>query len=413
MGKLTLIRGARQLLTLRGPSCPRRGEHLRNLGLIEDGAVLIVDGLIREVGPSRRVENLALARSAEEIDASASVVMPGFVDSGAHLVSGPARVADSETRTANATYEMARSIRDLSGHTLESIALGVLEEAVRHGVTALETKSGLGLTDAGEIKVLRVHSALQKLPVTVVSTFLCSRPAPGYEDRAEEYLGWICSHLLPLVKRRKLAEFADIQCGEASFGPEQALRYLTAARQLGFGLKLHADPRASAETIRLAVAFEAASVDGIVDLEDREARVLARSESIATLSPGAAFHLGLDRYPPARMLIDNGAAVALATGYNPASSPSQSLPMMIALACRSMHMTPAEAITAATLNGAHAIRRASSIGSIEIGKSADLLLLSVPDYRAIPYHFGVNPVELVIKGGEVLVKRSEVKWPER
>jgi imidazolonepropionase len=150
-----------------------------------------------------------------------------------------------------------------------------------------------------------------------------------------------------------------------------------------------------------------------VDLEDREARVLARSESIATLSPGAAFHLGLDRYPPARMLIDNGAAVALATGYNPASSPSQSLPMMIALACRSMHMTPAEAITAATLNGAHAIRRASSIGSIEIGKSADLLILSVPDYREIPYHFGVNPVELVIKGGEVLVKRSEVKWPER
>jgi imidazolonepropionase len=424
MGKVTLIRGARQLLTLRGPSGPRRGAGLGNLGLIEDGAVLIVDGLIREVGPSRRVENLALAREAEEIDASACVVMPGFVDSGTHLASGPARVSDYEMQLAGATSDevagagggvlgIARSIRDLSVHALESIALRALEEAVRHGATALEAKSGLGLTDAGEIKILKAHSALRERPVTVVSTFQCARPAPGYEQRSDEYLEWIRSHLLPLVKRRKLAEFADIHCGEGGFTAEQTLRYLSTARELGFGLKLHAEARANRKAIRMAVELEATSVDAIADLDAEDARVLARSPTIATLSPGAAFHLRRERYPPARMLIDSGAAVALGTNYNPATSPSQSMPMMIALACRSMHMSPAEAVTASTLNAAYAIRRASSVGSLEAWKSADLLLLGVPDYREIPYHFGVNLVELVIKSGQVLVKRSEVQWPGR
>ncbi len=413
MRKITLIRGARQLLTLRGPSGPRRGTDLRNLGLIEDGALLIVDGIIREVGPSRRVENLALARDAEEIDASAAVVMPGFVDCGTYLASGPARVPDQEMPLAGAIYEIARSIRDLTGHTLEAMALRALEDAVRHGTTALEAKSGSGLTDAGEIKILKVHSALRERPLSVVSTFQCSRPAPGYEQHSGEYLEWICSHFLPLVKRRKLAEFAEIQCGEDSFTTEQAIQYLSAARQLGFGLKLNAGSGANQSAIRTAVELGAISVDNVVDLEEQEALLLSRSETIATVSPGAAFHLGLEQYPPARMLIDSGAAVALSTNYHPAISPSQSMPMMIALACRNMHMTPAEAVTAVTLNAAHAIGRAASIGSLEIGKTADVLLLNVPDYREIPYHFGVNLVELVIQGGSVLVKRSEVQWPGR
>jgi len=175
MRKVTLIRGARQLLTLRGPSGPRRGTELGNLGIIQDGAVLIVDGLVREVGPSRRLENLAAAREADEIDASACVVMPGFVDTGAHLVSGPARVIDYQTRlggpaseqvayAGGETLAIARSIQDLSVRLLESIALGVLEEAVRHGTTAMETKSGLGLTDAGEIKILKAHSLFRNGP---------------------------------------------------------------------------------------------------------------------------------------------------------------------------------------------------------------------------------------------------------
>jgi imidazolonepropionase len=296
---------------------------------------------------------------------------------------------------------------------LESIALGVLEEAIRHGTTAMEAKSGLGLTDAGEIKILKAHAALQERPVTIVSTFQCDRPPPGYERETDEYMQWISSHLLPLVKRRKLAEFAGIRCGEGRFTTRQAFLYLSAAQQLGLGLKLSADAGASRDTIRMAVEMEATSVDDMIDIQESEARLLARSHVIATLSPGAAFHLGWERYPPARMLIDNGAALALGTSYHPAASPSQSMLMMIALACRSMHMSAAEAVTAATVNAAHAIGRASSIGSLEIGKSADVLLLSVPDYREIPYHFGVNLVELAMQSGVVLVERSEVKWPAR
>lgn len=408
-----MIRGARQLLTLRGPDGPRRGIDLRNLGIIQDGAVLIADGLIREVGPSRRLENLALARGAEEIDASGRVVMPGFVDSHAHLAGGPARVSDYQMRMGGATEEQiahsgggalaaARAIQELSPRTLEMMALRALEEAVRHGTTAIEAKSGLGLTEAGEVKILRVYAGLRELPLTVAPTFLSTRVPPEFGER-----------LLPMLRRRKLAEFAETRCEEGAFTPAQAGRYLSLARDLGLGLKVSAQQRLHPEAIAMALEMGAISVSGLVDASERDAMLLGRSQTIATLLPGAAFHLGTERFAPARRLIDNGAAVALASGYHPYDCPSQNMQMTIALACRSLQMTAAEAIAASTINAAHAVRRAASIGSIESGKSADLLILSVPDYRELPYHFGVNLVDLVTSRGTVLVERSGVKWPIR
>jgi imidazolonepropionase len=421
MRKVTLIRGARQLLTLRGPKGPRRGADLRNLGIIQDGAVLIADGLIREVGPSRRIENLALARGAEEIDASGRVVMPGFVDSHAHLATGGSRVSDYEMRIGGATGEQiaragggpvanACAIQELSPRALETLALRALEAAVRHGTTTIEAKSGLGLTDAGEAKILRVHRALGEQGILLISTLFAAQ-APGGEATGDAYVERACSHLLPAVRRRKLAEFVEIRCGPGSFTPLQACRYLTTARQLGFGLRWNMGCGANAGVIASAAGMGAVSIGHIAQAAEGDAKLLARSATIATLMPGAMFHRGTERGTAARMLIDHGAAVALATGYHPCDCPSQNMQMTIALACRLLQMTTAEAIAASTINAAHALRRAASIGSIESGKSADLLMLSVPDYRELPYHFGVNLVDFVMSRGAALVERSVVKWP--
>jgi imidazolonepropionase len=422
MPNVVLVRGARQLLTLRGLAGSRRGAELRNLGLIQDGAVLIVDGIIREVGPSRRIENLAPARRADEIDASGCVVMPGFVDCCTHLASGPARLTDYEFRLGGAQPSeliqngsgatgLARSIQELSFRALESQAMRSLEDAVRHGSTTIELRSGFGLTEVGEMKILRVHAALRKLPVSIISTLLCAQTAPGFRNRADQFIDWLTGHLLPLIKRRKFADCAAIRLEPNGFAPSQAGRFLSAASSLGIPARVHAGRDSSSTAIALAVDSGAASVDDIADPSDRDIARLAQSSVIATLLPGEPFYLGTSRYPAARRLIDQGAAVAIASGYHPEVSPSQNMQMMLALACSSMNMTPAEAISAATINAAHALRRESKIGSLECGKRADLLVLGASDYRELPYHFGVNLVDLVMANGEILTRRSEVRWP--
>jgi imidazolonepropionase len=392
--------------------------------LIQDGAVLIVDGRIEEVGLSRRIENLKLARQAREIDASGRVVMPGFVDSDTHLVGGPARMLDYEMRLAGASPDevaragggllaLARAIQELSPRTLAILATRSLEEALRHGTTTIAAKSGFGLTEPNEMKILRVHAALGRYPVSPVSTLLASGIALDFQSRPDAYVDWLCSHVLPAVKRRKLAEFADIRCETGAFTAAHACRYFNAARQLGFGLKMDTGTHPSPGAIETALQAGVASIGGLIGITEQEIALLAVSATIATLLPGPVFHRGSGCYAPARQLIDSGAAVSLASNYNLETSPSQNMQMMIALACRMMNMTPAEAISAATINAAHTLRRASSTGSLEIGKSADLLILGVPDYREIPYHFGINVVDLVMKSGTVLVERSEVKWPVR
>lgn len=421
MAKPILIRGARQLLTLHGPSGPRRGSDLRNIGVIPDGAVLIVDGVIQAVGPTRRIENLAEARNAEEINAAGRVVMPGFVDSHTHLVGGPRHVLDPETLAASSYDRITvgaggfpavfKAIQDLSSRTLEAQAIRVLKECLRQGTTTVESKSGYGLNETGELKILRVHSALKDSLMGLVSTFMGARFIPSdYRDRPDEYMDWLCSYMLPLVHRRGLAEFVDIACEEGAFNIGQARRFLILAKQLGFALKMHAGQAWNIGAVRLAVEMGVTSVDHLLYLNQEDIDLLAGSGTVATLLPGSVFHLGFQRYAAARTLIDSGVAVALASNYNPETSPSQTMQVVIALACQRMEMTAAEAISAATINGAHALRRGNSIGSLEYGKAADIIMLSVPDYREIPYHFGVNLVEMTMKGGRVVYRAPDIEW---
>jgi imidazolonepropionase len=419
-----LVRGARQLVTLRGSAGPRRGGALCELGIIQDGAVLIQNGVITTLGPSRRVENLGAARRALEIDASGRVVAPGFVDSHTHLVCGPPRLADYEMRLAGAGYlEIAkagggilssvRAVRDTPIRRLVLQARRMLGGFIRHGTTTLEAKSGYGLDETGERKALRAVRALSGKPLDLVGTYLGAHVVPPeYRNRPDEYIEWMCSYLMPKIRRRNLATFVDVYCDQGAYSVEQARRYLEAAQALGFQLKVHAEQLSRRGGAMLAVEFGAASVDHLDHVNDDDIRALAASATIGTLLPGAVFHLGLNRYAPARKMIDAGVAVALATDFNPGTSPTYSMQMILSLACSQMRMTPAEALSAATINGAYAIRRADRAGSIETGKDGDLVIFNVPDYREIPYHFGVNLVSMTIKRGEVLYREGDVEWRE-
>ncbi|HBY58386.1 MAG TPA: imidazolonepropionase [Solibacterales bacterium] len=421
--KRILVRGARQLLTLHGPSGPRRGHALNDPGLIQNGALLIENGVIVAVGPSRRIENLAEARHAETIDADGRVVLPGFVDSHTHLVCGPPRLLDYEMRLQGKTYQeiakkgggilsSVRAVRSLPKRTLETAARKTIDGMVRHGTTTVEAKSGYGLDEAGETKTLKTLEELNGVPLDVAATYLGAHVVPPeFQGRPDHYIEWMCRAMIPAVARRGLAQFADVYCEPTAFSVEQARAYLRSAREHGLGLKLHAEQFARSGGVQLGVELDAVSVDHLEQAERADAEVLARSTTIATLLPGSVFHLGLQRYAPARLFIDSGAAVALASDYNPGTSPSYSMPMMLSLACTQMRMTPAEAIAAATINGAWALRMADRVGSLEFGKQADLIMADVADYREIPYQFGVNAIHLTMKKGAILYRRNKTTCP--
>ncbi len=401
MSRWVLVRQARQLLTLAGPPGARRGAALRDLGIIEGGAVLIRDGVIVETGPSRRVEKLA-PRSAREIDARGRVVAPGFVDSHTHLVFARPRLADYEMRIAGASYaEIAaagggilssvRAVRETPAPRLKQAAQAFLTKMAACGTTTVEAKSGYGLDEAAELKTLRVLKSLD-----VVPTYLGAHVCPS-EFTADEYVDRVCRAVMK--KARSLARFADIYVERGAFTVEQARRYLEAARALGFALKVHAEQFSATGATRLAVELGAVSADHLEQAGEEEIRLLAASDTLATLLPGSVFHLGSCRYAPARALIDAGAAVALATDFNPGTSPTYNMQMVLSLACTHMRMTPAEAISAATINGAHALRMADRVGSIEPGKQANLVVFDVSDYREIPYYFGANHAVMTLQGG--------------
>lgn len=418
MPRKLLVRGARQLLTLHGPREPRRGPASRELGIISDGALLVRDGVIEEVGPSRRVENLALARGAEEIDASGRVVMPGFVDSHTHFAYGAPWLDDYEARIAGVNpleamtgwREGAQALRAASARSLETRFRMALHTMARHGTTTVETKTGFACDNRVDLKLLRVLARLDGKPLTVASTCFAvapllasgrGRPAAADPDRT-------ATGLLAIAARRKMACFADVFIDSNPAARENAARYLRAAARLGFLLKVHTDQFSRTGGVPLAVSMGAVSADHLEYASPDDIAALAASSVIATLLPGSGFHLGCVPYAPARALADAGAAIALATNYNPNTSPTCNMQMVLSLACAHLRLTPAEAITAATFNGAWALRRSETCGSLELGKSADFIVLNVSDYREIPYWFGVNAVHMTVKRGAVVYREGAV-----
>jgi imidazolonepropionase len=421
MSGTLLITGCKQLLTLRGP-VPRRGRALRELGIIPDGALLVRDGRIVAVGTRKAIERRKDARRAKKLDLGGRVVLPGFVDSHTHLVFAGNRAEEYEKRIAGATYEQiaragggilstVRKLRTAEAGALFARAHDWLLSFAAHGTTTVEAKSGYGLDAASELKMLRVMSALRRhARLDIVPTFMGAHVVPPeFKKRPDAYVDLLVRKLIPYVAREGLAEFCDVFCDRGAFTVAQARRILTAARVCGLGPRIHAEQIAHTGAARLAVELHAASADHLEKVNAADIRALAASDVTCTLLPGCCFHLGLEHYAPARKLMDAGAIVALATDFNPGTSPTLNMQMVLSLACTQMRMSPAEAIAAATINAAHSLRRGDRIGSLEVGKFADIAVFEVEDYREIPYYFGVNHCTLTLKRGTALHGASKMQ----
>jgi imidazolonepropionase len=413
------FRNAQQLLTLAGPPGPRRGKALSQLGIIPQGGILTQGAGIVRVGRTHALEAEARRLKAEAIDCQGSVVMPGFVDSHTHLVFAGSRVGDYEARLRGKTYEeiaragggiklSAERVRQASVGSLVRQAEGFLKQFRAHGTTTLEVKTGYGLEVAQELKLLEVIRRLRKTSeLELVPTLLAAHALPPeYAGRPAAYIETVVRELIPAVARQKLAEFIDCFCDRGAFSIEHCRRVLAVGKQQGLIPRLHAEQLSHTGASRLAVEFEAASADHLDQLSSADILALARTDVVATLLPGANFHLGLKHYPPARELIEAGAIVALATDFNPGTSPTLNMQFILSLACSALRMTPAEAIAAATINAAWALRRADRLGALEPGKQADLIVMDVNDYREIPYYFGVNHCRMTVKAGRIVWNRG-------
>lgn len=416
-----LITGISQLLTLRG-SFARRGESFSKLGIINDGAVLVRDGSIAAVGTRRQVEASSEAKTAEKLDVGGRTVLPGFVDSHTHLIHAASRAEEYELKIKGASYEeiarkgggILNSVKRLRAATADALkhrARAALEAFASHGTTTIEAKSGYGLDTTKELTILRSQKELRdEQPLDIVSTFLGAHVVPQEFRRkvngAERYTTLVVEKMLPEVAKQGLAEFCDVFCDRGAFTREQSKRVLLEGKRLGLVPRLHAEQLTRTRAAQLGVELGAVSCDHLEQVNFSDIKALAKSRTAATLLPGCDFHLGWKNYAPARKLIDAGAIVALATDYNPGTSPTVSMPMILSLACTQLRMTPAEAITAATINGAYALRREKIVGSIEVGKQADLAVFEVEDYREIPYYFGENRCWMTLKRGEIIYMRD-------
>ncbi|MEK6409421.1 MAG: imidazolonepropionase [Acidobacteriota bacterium] len=412
-----LIENVSQLVTLAGPARPRTGAEMRELAIVRGGALLARDGVIVATGAASQVEPQARP-DALRIDARNSVVMPGFVDAHTHPVFAGTREDEFEMRAAGFTYQQiasqgggirstVRKTRAASQDELFEMALPRVHWLLEHGTTTVEAKSGYGLTVEDEMKILRVIQRLNaETPLELIPTFLGAHEIPDeYRSAREDYIRLVIDEMLPRVAAEGLARYADVFCESHVFNVDESRRVLVRAKELGLGVRLHAEQLSLSGGARLAAELGAATADHLEWIDDAGIAALARAGVIAVLVPGAVFNLGLTRYARARAMIEAGIAVALATDFNPGSSPTPSMQMVLSIACTQMRMTPAEAITAATINAAYTLDCGGRLGSLEAGKQADLVVFECPDYRQIPYFFGVNHAAVVIKSGSVVVDR--------
>ena len=413
-----LIHSASQLLTL--PGGPQRGHDLGRLGLIRDGAVLIRDGRIAAVGNTTEMRRAY--PDEPTLDASGHAVLPGFVDPHTHAIWAGDRASEFEQRLQGKTYleilaagggilSTVRATRAASIQQLCAETRPRLQAMFAHGTTTAEVKTGYGLETDSELRML---DALLKLnaegPLEIVPTFLGAHAiAPEYKADPDGYTRLICTEMLPAVQQwcqGRPLPFVDIFCETGAFSLDQSRRVLETARSLGFPLKIHADEFDNLGGASLAAELGAVSADHLVKTSHADVAALAGSDTVAVGLPCTPFGLADPAYTPARAILDAGGLLAIATDLNPGTAWCESMQFAIALACRYMKLTPAQAIAAATINAAAAIGRASSLGSIEPGKQADLLLLSVPDYRHLGYRFGTNLVHTMMKRGEIFPNLS-------
>lgn len=410
-----LLRHIAQIATPEGKAA-HHGAAMKKLKIYLNAAVFIRDGRIAGVGPDAVISSAVLQKNpnVKIVEAAGKCVIPGFVDPHTHFLFGGARVEEFANRLEGVPYlellqrgggicSTMEATREASADELYEKGKSILQQMLHLGVTTVEGKSGYGLDLKNECKLLQVMQKLEKSqPVSLVTTYLGAHAVPPeYECRSDDYVDFMLDEVLPVIQQYNLAEFVDVFCETGVFTVQQAERILQAAARRGFGLKLHADEMNSTGGGGLAAGLGAVSADHLLAVSEDDIQALAQSKTVAVLLPATAFCMRKS-YAPARRMIDTGCAIALASDFNPGSCYTYSVPLILALAVIAMHMTMEEALTAMTLNAAAAIGRAKSCGSIEPGKQADLLILKEPDYRHLVYGTGLNLVEQVIKGGEIL-----------
>lgn len=421
MAASLVITGCSQLVTLKGAARPRVLSEMRELSIIEDGAMVVRDGRIARVGKRSEIEPL-VEPDSQVLDARKRVVMPGFVDAHTHTVFAGTRADEYEKRVRGATYQEIAALGGGIKSTVRRTRAATLDELVeagkrytdwflRGGTTTVEAKSGYGLSLEDELKILRAIKRLnEETAIQLVPTFLGAHDLPEeFAARREQYVALVIEEMLPVVSRECLAEYCDVFCEEKVFTVDEAWRILSAARCHGLGLRVHADQLSLYGGAELAAELSAATADHLEHTNSEGIAALLTAQVQPVLLPASVYALGLNRYPAAREMIDAGLAVVLATDFNPGSSPTTSMQMVLSLASTHMKMTPSEAITAATINAAYSLNRGDKVGSLEEGKQADFALYDCEDYREIGYFFGVEHTEAVYVRGRLEFERSATR----